>query len=72
MTSNSSPDQPQHLAEATFSIDMVETLLKYFEHYSINGFVTVEITDRGLWLRNPIGGRQFLGATKMIKMRPII
>ena len=65
-------NKPRHLADATFSIDMVETLMAFFEHYSIEGVVTVEVTDQGLWLRNPIGGRQFLGATEVIKLRPTI
>ena len=67
-----SDTQPQILANSNFSIDMVETLFKYFDHYSVDDIVTVEVTDKGLWLQSPIGGRQFLGATEIIHLRPKI
>lgn len=53
---------PQFLAKAEFSKDMVKTLEKCFSTYEIDGVVSVEVTSEGLWLPNPeTGGRQFLG-----------
>ena len=53
------------IASAEFTKDMVDTLQAYFEAYQVNGVVTVEVTDRGLWLPNPhISSRQFLGLAK--------
>lgn len=53
------------IATAEFTKDMVETLQAYFEAYQVNGVVTVEVTDRGLWLPNPhFSSRQFLGLAK--------
>ncbi len=60
---------PRLRAEATFSIDMAETLFRYFDAYQIDGVVTVEVTDKGLWLKSPDGeGRQFLGSTTVINI----
>lgn len=57
---------PKFLARAEFSIDMIETLQRYFEMYEIDGVVSVEVTSEGLWLPNPeTGGRQFLGLAKL-------
>ena len=44
-----------------FTEDMAETLRKYFVAYEVEGVVTLESDDIGLWLRNPNGTRQFLG-----------
>ena len=53
------------IARAEFTMDMLETLQTYFEAYQVNGVVTVEVTDRGLWLPNPhFSSRQFLGLAK--------
>jgi hypothetical protein len=51
------------LAYADFTKDMAETLHTYFGAYEREGVVRVEITDHGLWLRNPeTDTRQFLGS----------
>ena len=71
MIFRNSYEQPKHLADANFSKDMSATLLEYFDQYAIEGVVTVEVTDKGLWLKNPTMGRQFLGATDLIKLRPV-
>ena len=52
------------VATAEFSADMSATLAEYFTAYAVNGVVTVEVTTHGLWLVNPLGGRQFLGLAK--------
>jgi len=44
-----------------FTHDMVETMLKYFMAYAVDGVVTLERTEQGVWLKNPDGSRQFLG-----------
>jgi hypothetical protein len=50
------------LATARFTVDMADTLAKYFSAFAIDGVVTLEITDRGLWLVSPHApARQFLG-----------
>lgn len=55
----------EHQARAEFTRDMVETLNEYFDTYQVNGVVTVEITNAGLWLPNPhFSSRQFLGLAK--------
>lgn len=54
------------IAEAEFSKDMVETMNEYFDQYAENGVLRIEITERGLWLPNPVtGGRQFLGLARL-------
>lgn len=54
------------IAEAEFSKDMVETMNNYFDQYAENGVLRIEITERGLWLPNPVtGGRQFLGLARL-------
>ena len=54
------------VAHAEFTEDMVETLLKYFHTYAVAGVVTVEVTERGLWLPNPhVTSRQFLGLARL-------
>ncbi|WP_299821164.1 hypothetical protein [uncultured Jannaschia sp.] len=54
--------RPEHIVDAEFTRDMVETLSIWFEHYATGGVVTVEVTTHGLWLRNPYTkARQFLG-----------
>ena len=35
-------------AQAEFSVDMVQTLLTYFQAYEIDGVVKVEVTEHGL------------------------
>ncbi|MEM7491483.1 MAG: hypothetical protein AAF390_20390 [Pseudomonadota bacterium] len=54
---------PVILANAAFTLDMVETLQAYFSEYqSEDGVVQVEVTSHGLWLRHPhFPIRQFLG-----------
>lgn len=59
--------KPRILAVAEFSRDMVETLLRHFSTYSVEGVVSVEVTDKGLWLRNPDGTRQFLGSVRDLR-----
>lgn len=51
------------LGQARFTKDMAQTLLTYFSVYAgVDGVVSVELTDRGLWLINPHQpARQFLG-----------
>ena len=52
-------------AVAEFTKDMAETLGAFFDLYAQGGVVEVEVTDHGLWLRNPLtGGRQFLGMAR--------
>lgn len=56
----------EKLAEAEFSRDMVETLLRYFDAYADEDVVTVEVTNHGLWLPNPqLQTRQFLGLARL-------
>lgn len=53
---------PKVVAEAAFSRDMVETLLRYFDQYERDGIVRVEVSTHGLWLRPPgVPMRHFLG-----------
>lgn len=66
MMTNQRKATPTILAEAKFSEDMVGTLTAFFKTYEDGGVVTIEVTDHGLWLKNPIGGRQFLGSTTVI------
>lgn len=56
--------KPTVFAVARFEKNMVETLKQYFDAYEDDGVVNVEVTDHGLWLVNPNGSRQFLGATE--------
>jgi hypothetical protein len=52
----------QDLILVRFTIDMVETLLAFFHAYQSDDVVTLQLTERGLWLVNPHNGsRQFLG-----------
>ncbi len=44
-----------------FTQDMVKTMLEYFTVYAVDGVVTLERTEKGVWLQNPDGSRQFLG-----------
>ena len=45
-----------------FTKDMVETLLTFFHHYQRDDVVTLQLTERGLWLVNPYNDtRQILG-----------
>lgn len=58
--------KPVVLATAELTIDMVDTLKKYFDRYAVDGVVAVEITTHGLWLPNPNeNGRQFLGLARL-------
>lgn len=50
---------------AEFTKDMIETLSTFFGAYAKDGMVTIEVTNRGLWLPNPFGGRQFLGLARL-------
>ena len=53
-------------AVAEFTRDMADTLAQYFEFYAAKGVVEIEVTESGLWLRNPAtGGRQFLGRARL-------
>ena len=54
---------------AGFSVDMAETLKTYFDAYAVDGRVSIEVTDRGLWLQTRIGGVQFLGSTEIIRSK---
>lgn len=54
----------QVLAVAEFTEDMADTLRKYFQSYAVDGVVSVEVSTHGLWLVNPLGGRQFLGLAR--------
>lgn len=53
------------VAKAEFSADMSATLAEYFTAYAVDGIVTIEVTNHGLWLVNPLGGRQFLGLARL-------
>lgn len=54
------------VAEAEFSRDMVETLLKYFDFYAKDEVVRVEITHAGIWLPHPhVRTRHFLGLARL-------
>lgn len=58
--------QPKVIAEAAFTYDMAETLLKYFMQYQKDGIVRVEVTDHGLWLkRHDVPVRHMLGLAEM-------
>ena len=55
----------KRLGQAEFTLDMVQTLNEYFDTYAVDGVVTVEITNAGLWLPNPhFSSRQFLGLAR--------
>lgn len=57
--------RPQIVGMAEFTIDMAQTLNQFFEAYATDGVVSIEILDdRRLFLRNPLGGRQFLGLAR--------
>lgn len=59
------------LARAAFSQDMAETLHTYFGAYERDGVVTIEVTDRGLWLFHPHSRtRQFLGLARLPEQDP--
>ncbi len=69
MTQETQINAPRLQAEAAFSVDMAETLFRYFDAYQVDGIVTVEVTDKGLWLKSPVGeGRQFLGSTTPVSV----
>ncbi|WP_297932596.1 hypothetical protein [uncultured Brevundimonas sp.] len=55
----------QIVAVAEFTDDMAATLAEYFEAYAVEGVVSIEVTTHGLWLKNPAGGRQFLGLARI-------
>lgn len=58
---------PQIITVAEFSEDMVVTLNQYFAQYAgDDGVVKVEVTTHGLYLKNPYGGRQFLGLARFV------
>lgn len=47
---------------ACFTKDMVDTLRAFFHVYQLDGVVTIQLTEQGLWLVHPqTGSRQFLG-----------
>ncbi len=53
-------------ATAEFTADMAATLGTYFAVYADDGVVSIEVTDRGLWLVNPrYPSRQFLGLARL-------
>lgn len=57
---------PNVVAKASFSKDMVESLLNVFDQCAIDGVVTVEVADFGLWVPRPGNtGRFFLGETRI-------
>ena len=58
-------DGVQVRAVAEFTPDMVDTLREYFHSYAVEGVVSIEVSTHGLWLVNPIGGRQFLGLARL-------
>ena len=58
----------QMLAVAEFTEDMADTLREYFHSYAVEGVVSVEVSTRGLWLVNPMGGRQFLGRARLTEL----
>lgn len=50
------------MTQACFTADMAETLVRFFHAYAREGVVTLELTERGLWLVHPHDrSRQFLG-----------
>ncbi len=55
---------PKVLAVAEFSRDMAESLVKFFDQYDRQGVVEIEVTDHGLWWKNPNGTKQFLGSVR--------
>ena len=57
---------PTVVAKARFSKDMVENLRSVFDHCAVDGVVTVEVADFGLWVPRPGNtGRFFLGETRV-------
>lgn len=68
MSNPSANKEPDLTAE--FSADMANTVEKYFNTFAVNDEISIEVTDKGLWLQNPFGGVQFLGSTKVITTRP--
>lgn len=58
----------QVLAVAEFTEDMADTLREYFHSYATDGVVSVEVSTHGLWLVNPLGGRQFLGLARFTEV----
>lgn len=61
--------KPKILAVAKLDKSMVKTLSDYFDNYAVEGVVSVEVTDFGLWLINRNGSRQFLGSTTVLPER---
>jgi len=48
-----------------FTEDMVANLQKYFSLFEVNGVVTIEANDKGLWFVNhTLNSRQFLGKAR--------
>lgn len=56
--------KPKVGAIAEFSRDMAESLVKFFDQYEQEGIVEIEVTDHGLWWKNPNGTKQFLGSVR--------
>ena len=66
------PIQPKNTV-AKFTVDMANSLLKYFPSYAENGVVSIEVNSKGLWLINPVNGsRQFLGKAVLDKKGSLI
>lgn len=62
--------EPKRLATAEFTKDMVDTLKTYFDEYQTDGVVRVDVTDKGLWLRQTGGqGQKFLGSVKVFRSK---
>lgn len=60
------PTANRIVAEAEFTIDMVDTMKKYFDFYASDGVLRVQISDFGLWLPHPeMQCRQFLGLARL-------
>lgn len=54
------------MGNVEFTRDMVETLATFFDTYAVEGVLTVEVSNRGLWLPNRhTKSRQFLGLARL-------
>lgn len=60
------------IVDVEFTKDMITTLADTFSKYAVDGVVTLQMTPAGLFLyHRPTDVRQFLGAARLPKDRPV-
>lgn len=63
---------PKVLCHAQFTRDMIVNLLTAYEMCQVDGVVTVEVADFGLWAPRSDGlSRVFLGQARLPEDRPV-